>query len=622
MRMAEPQARLRSYLKKLRKRRIIEILAAFIGGGWLLVEVVERLFVGHYGFPEKTIDITVVSVIGVLLATLVWRWFCGKDKRPGNIKFEVLLVPLILLLTLAIDLAFLLKVFGIPGKILLVAAVAACLGIAWVILKLSQWAAAPSSSSVERVQAPAESLAPTLAVPDKSIVVLPFKNIGADPEQDYFCEGLAEELINVLTQVKDLRVVARTSAFSFQGKDEDIREIGKKLNVENVLEGSVRKAGQKLRITAQLINVADGYHLWSERFDREMTDVFAIQDEIAQAVSLKMKRGLRSKTAAGVPKRYTENVEAYNLYLKGIYWRRMLTVEKISKSIDDFSRAIEMDPGYALAFAGLAYAYLVSSFYSPTSPKDLYPKAKQAALRALELDDDLAEAHEALGVVKSYWEWDWHGLEREMRKALELNPGYIWAYFHLANNDLMHGRFEKAIEMSRDILAIDPLNSAFSRNLGEGYLRAGRLKEAEETLRNTLELDPLLPFTSILLGYVLLKQSRPEEALEAMRKDTLKRSVLELNLGIVYARMGKPEEARRILTDWLARSRNEHVAPYMMALLHFALGDKDSGFEWLEKGFQEHDGWLTGIKVDYLLENVRDDPRFRALLKKMNLLEP
>ena len=183
----------------------------------------------------------------------------------------------------------------------------------------------------------------------------------------------------------------------------------------------------------------------------------------------------------------------------------------------------------------------------------------------------------------------------------------------------MQGRFEKAIEMSRDILAIDPLNSAFSRNLGEGYLRAGRLEEAEETLRNTLELDPLLPFTSILLGYVLLKRSRPEEALEAMRKETLKGSVLELNLGIVYARMGKAEKARRILTDWLARSRNEHVVPYTMALLHFALDDKDSGFEWLEKGFQEHDGWLMGIKVDYLLEDVRDDPRFRALLKKMNL---
>ncbi len=589
------------------------------GGGWLLIEVVERLLVGHYSFPKGSIDLTVVSVIGALLATLAWRWFGGTEKRPGNIKIEILLVPLIILGTLSVDLTIFLGIIGISGKTLLIAAVAVCLGIAWIILKSLQWAAAAPQSSSDLVKKPAEFPSSASVIPQKSIVVLPFKNIGADPEQDYFCEGLAEELINVLTQVKDLRVVARTSAFSFQGKDEDIREIGKKLNVENVLEGSVRKAGQKLRITAQLINVADGYHLWSERFDREMTDVFAIQDEIAQAVSLKMKRGLRSKTAAGVPKRYTENVEAYNLYLKGIYWRRMLTVDKISKSIDDFSRAIAMDPGYALAFAGLAYAYLVLSFYSPTPPKDLYPKAKQAALRALELDDDLAEAHEALGVVKSYWEWDWPGLEREMRKALELNPGYIWAYFHLVNNDLMHGRFEKAIEMSRDILAIDPLNSAFSRNLGEGYLRAGRLEEAEETLRNTLELDPLLPFTSILLGYVLLKQSRPEEALEAMGKDTLKGSVLELNLGIVYARMGKPEDARRILTDWLARSRNEHVAPYFMALLHFALGDKDSGFEWLEKGFQEHDGWLMEIKVDYLLEDVRDDPRFRALLKKMNL---
>jgi len=469
------------------------------------------------------------------------------------------------------------------------------------------------------VQRPIEPLSPASAPPGKSIVVLPFKNIGADPEQDYFCEGLAEELINVLTQVRDLRVVARTSAFSFQGKDEDIREIGKKLNVENVLEGSVRKAGQKLRITAQLINVADGYHLWSERFDREMTDVFAIQDEIAQAVSAKMKTGLQGDRIEGVAKRYTENVEAYNLYLKGIYWRRMLAPDRVSKSFDFFNRAIEKDPGYALAFAGLAYAYMVLSFYSPTPPKDLYPKARQAALRALELDDGLAEAHEALGVIKAYWEWDWEGAEREFQKTLELNPGYVWGHFHLANIRGYSGRFDEAIDIFRKILFLDPLNTAFTRNLGECYLHAGRLREAEETLRDTIEIDPSLPTTWINLGYVLLRQSRYEDSVTAMSKDSLKGSVLELNIGIIYARMGKREEALRTLNDWLERSEKEFASPYYMALLCFALGKNDMGFQWLEKGYEEHDGWLVNMKVDFLLDDVRDDPRFSALLKKIGL---
>jgi len=610
---------LRRLYARLRKRRIIETLAAFIGGGWLLVEVVERLLVGHYKFPEESIDLTVVSVIGALLSTLVWRWFGGTEKRPGNIKVEVLLVPLTILATLSIDLIILMEIIGISGKTFLIAAIAVCLGIAWIILKSLQWAAAAPLSAPGLVQKPNESPSSASAIPEKSIVVLPFKNIGADPEQDYFCEGLAEELINVLTQVKDLRVVARTSAFSFQGKDADIREIGKKLNVENMLEGSVRKAGQKLRITAQLINVADGYHLWSERFDREMTDVFAIQDEIAQAVSAKMKIGLQGDRIEGVAKRYTENVEAYNLYLKGIYWRRMLAVDRVSKSFDFFNRAIEKDPGYALAFAGLAYAYLVLSFYSPTPPKDLYPKARQAALRALELDDRLAEAHEALGVVKAYWEWDWEGAEREFRRTLELNPGYVWGHFHLANIRGYHGRFDEAIEIFRKIHFLDPLNTAFTRNLGECYLHAGRLREAEETLRDTIEIDPSLPTTWINLGYVLLRQSRYEDTVTAMSKDSLKGSVLELNIGIIYARMGKREEALRILHDWLERSEKESASPYYMALLYFALGKNDLGFQWLEKSYEEHDGWLMNMKVDFLLDDVRDDPRFAALLKKMGL---
>jgi serine/threonine protein kinase/cytochrome c-type biogenesis protein CcmH/NrfG len=451
-----------------------------------------------------------------------------------------------------------------------------------------------------------------------SIAVLPFKNMSADPEQSYFCEGLAEELINVLTRVEGLRVVARTSAFSFQGKDADIREIGRKLNVENVLEGSVRKAGKTLRITAQLISVADGYHLWSERFDREMTDVFAIQDEIAEAVAARMKTGLEGGRPEGLAKRYTDNVEAYHLYLKGIYWRRMLTVDRVSKSIEYFNKAIEKDPGYALAYAGLAYVYQILHFYSPSPAKDLYPRALEAAQKALELDDNLAEAHEAMGVIKSYWEWDWEGAQRELRRTLELNPNYIWAHFHFANLHLYNGRFDEALAELKRIHDLDPLNPAFVRAMGECYLQAGRLREAEKAIRETLEIDPFLPPAWIMFGHVYLRQSRFEEALEAMKKDTVGGGFQELNAGIVYARMGKTEEAQRILGKWLERSRTEFVSGYYVAALCFALGRKESGFEWLERACDEHDGWLMGLKIDFLMEDARGDPRYQALLEKMN----
>jgi TolB-like protein len=252
---------LAGFLQKLRNRRIIETLAAFIGGGWLLVEVVERLLVSHYGLPAEMIDLTVVSVIGALLATLAWRWFRSAEKRPGNVKIEVLLVPLILLVTLAMDLAILLKILGIPGKTLLVAAVAACLGIAWIILKLSQWASAVPSSSPELTQKPAEFLAPAPAVPEKSIVVLPFTDLSPQKDQEYFCDGMTEEIITDLSHVNGLLVISRSSAMTFRGSPKTVRDIAKGLNVRYVMEGSVRKAGRSPNgssITSRLTTTISG----------------------------------------------------------------------------------------------------------------------------------------------------------------------------------------------------------------------------------------------------------------------------------------------------------------------------------------------------------------------------
>ncbi len=345
----------RAFLQKLRKRRIIETLAAFIGGGWLLVEVVERLLVGHYHLPERLIDLTVASVIGALLSTLVWRWFRSSEKRPGNVKIEVLLVPLVILATLAIDLNLILRIVGVPRMTLLLGIVAFIIGVAWVVYRSLRWATLPESGIKAR-----NLPSPTTAIDQASIAVLPFANLSADKENEYFSDGLAEDIIDALTQVPGLRVMARTSAFAFRGKEVDVREIGARLNVEHILEGSVRRAGNRIRVTAQLVKASDGYHLWSQRFDREMTDVFAIQDEISQAIVEK----LRVRLAGDRPlvKRYTENLAAYDLCLKARYHLLKMTQEGREAGRRYCEQAIALDPNYALAYVVLAESYLWSAY--------------------------------------------------------------------------------------------------------------------------------------------------------------------------------------------------------------------------------------------------------------------
>lgn len=335
---------LKAFLTKLRKRHNIETFAAFIGGGWLIYEIVERVLVLHYKFPETLLDLTLVTIIAAMLCTILWRWFSGTEKRPGNVKVEILLVPLVILVALAIDLSLILQILGNPDKRPLIGIIALCLGVVWVIFKLSQWAAGmPEAGKKNVVVSP-----PVLSRPKKSIVVLPFKNMSADPEQEYFCEGIAEELINALTQIKELRVVARTSAFSFKGKNVDIREIGGKLNVDKAVEGSVRKSGQRLRITAQLVNVEDGYHIWSDQFDRDMKDIFAIQEEISLIIVEKLKVKLLKEEKEKLVKRSTDDHEAFDLYLKGRYFWYRRYEKGMQRGLQYFQQAIEKDPGYAL----------------------------------------------------------------------------------------------------------------------------------------------------------------------------------------------------------------------------------------------------------------------------------
>jgi TolB-like protein/Flp pilus assembly protein TadD len=466
-----------------------------------------------------------------------------------------------------------------------------------------------------------------LIEPSPSIAVLPFVNMSADPEQEYFCDGLSEELINALTQIKDLKVIARTSAFSFRGKEVDVREIGEKLDVSNVLEGSVRKAGNRLRITAQLVNTESGHHIWSEKYDRDLDDIFAVQDEITDAIVEKLEPTLLGKEGEKLARRQTVALEAYNLYLQGRYFWNQRTDEGLKRAVDYFKQAIAKEPSYALAYVGIADSHILSSFYTPLPPKKVYPKAKQAVLKALEFDEALCEAHATLAFIMTAYDWDRNGAEREFRRAIELNPGHAntrhWYSMHLSNM----GRSDEAIREIRHALELDPLSVVFRRSLGITLAHARRYEQAIDAYKQAIEFDPDLQCTHSNLGICYLYKSMYNEALEEFEKEKLTsqdwHGTVKANIGITYAIVGREDEARQLLKDLMDRAKETRVSCVSLAILCFALKEIDKGFEVLERGYAERDfgfglGWF---KVDPLFDSVRSDPRFKALLKKIGLAD-
>lgn len=456
----------------------------------------------------------------------------------------------------------------------------------------------------------------------KSIAVLPFVDMSPQKDQDYFCDGITEELINRLSNIKELRVPARTSAFMFKGKAGDIREIGRKLDVRTVLEGSIRKVGSQLRVTAQLISVADGYHLWSDTFDRELKDVFNIWDEISLTVVEKLRLTLLGAERAKLVKRFTENVEPYNLYLKGRWFWNKWTDADIRKSMEYYQAAIDTDPNYALAYAGLAEAYNTLSHYSLIRPQETYPKAKYLALKALSLDETLAEAHTQMGYVMVYYDWAWEAGEREFKKAIALKPDNVTAHHFYAYFLVIMKRYEEAFVEIRKALAVDPLNVIATRTLGDFYYHSGQYDRAIEYLNKTIEMDPAFSYAHSYLGLAYVQKSMYPEAIGELQKELdMKRGLHLLVLaymGVTQFKAGHYEKGKDILDNLLARSQREYVPPYILSFLHFAMGDKDQGFHFLDKAYQERDGWLPLLTFEHFFDDARSDPRFQSILRRMN----
>jgi serine/threonine-protein kinase len=456
----------------------------------------------------------------------------------------------------------------------------------------------------------------------RAIAVLPFTNASADPENEYFSDGMTDELINALTKVEGLQVASRASVFALKKQQLDARAIGQQLNVSTLLDGSVRKSGNRLRITVQLSSVTDGRTLWSERYDREMADIFAIQDEIAAAIVQTLRSGFLGDLGDPTPVRYRANVRAYSLYLKGRYWWNRRTQADTAQAVKYFEQAIAEDPDYALAYTGLADSYALEIDYSGAPVKSGLERAKLEARKAIQLDDTLAEAHTSLGWVTFIYDWDWVEAEREFTRAIQLNPRYSTARQWHAWFLLAMGRLDEALAQGRSAVELDPASVSIRRSLGWLQYYAQQYDASLESLRRALAMDPTAEETLRLLGLVYMVRGRYDEAEAAFNEAvTLSQShaMALAGLGQVAVRQGRLDQAMEYVRQILERSRSGYVSPVPLIKLYAALGDSDSGIRWLEEGYRQRRGYLAYLKIEPELDPFRSDPRFQRLLEQMRL---
>jgi TolB-like protein/Tfp pilus assembly protein PilF len=471
---------------------------------------------------------------------------------------------------------------------------------------------------------------PSVTLPKfkNSIAVLPFTDLSPGKDQEYFCDGMAEELINVLTQIGKLKVASRTSSFQFKSKELDIREIGNKLEVAAVLEGSVRKAGNRVRITAQLIDITDGYHIWSEKFDRDLDDIFSIQDEIALAIVEKLKIKLLGVEKAKLTKRHTENQEAFSLYLKGRFFWNKRFEGGLMQAMDCFRQAIDMDPLFALAYAAMADCYCMLGFYGYALPHDIYPKGKAAANKALEIDNELGEAHASLGWIKTFYDWDWPGAEKEFKKALKLCPHYATAHSWYSWLLCVDGRFEEAVAETEKALKLDPISLIINSLHGLALGLNRQHDEAVEQCQKTIKMDPNFATGHVNLGHVYnMMVVRGEEkswdsSIAEFQKglDVAKgMTYAEGFLGMAYGLSGQEKKAKEVIQHLEELSRERFVSPFDIMLVYLGLNNMDKTFEYLEKAVDIRASFLVLLKQYPIFETVRSDPRGQAFLKRIGL---
>jgi TolB-like protein/DNA-binding winged helix-turn-helix (wHTH) protein/Flp pilus assembly protein TadD len=460
--------------------------------------------------------------------------------------------------------------------------------------------------------------------PIDSIAILPFVNVGSSPETEYLSDGMTESLTNSLAQLPGLKVMSRNFVLRYKEKVTDAQQVGSTLGVRAVLTGKVIQRGEDLIVSAELVDVRDNSHLWGDLYERKLSDLQAVQMELARDISEQLRLKLSNEAQQRLAKPATENPEAYELYLKGRYALNSLTRQQQS-GLGYFEQAVERDPGYALAYAGMAESYVLMADLGATfklPPKDAYTRAKAAALRAVEIDDKLAEAHVSLGRIAFNYEWDWAVAEREFKRAIALKPDFVPAHHWYSHVLISQGRFDESLAESLQALALDPLDVAMNFHLGFHYWNARQYDQASAQLEKTLTMDPNHHETHGILSLVYAQQKRYREAIAEQQKS------MELGgwdkrgfLGYVYAVSGRRSEAQKLLAQLLDEAKSKPVSAYNIARIHTGLGEKEQAFSWLERAIDERDSNLTmpGLKYDVQLDTLRSDPRFEELLRRMRL---
>ena len=580
---------LSNFLAELKRRNVYKVAIAYGVVAWLLIQIATQVF-PFFEIPNWTVRLVVLLVVIGFPVAVIIAW--AFELTPEGLKRT--------------EVADAAPTRGSRRR-------------AWIYVVIVAAAISVSLFSLGRYTSSKQSEGP--ASPEKSIAVLPFDNLSRDQENAYFAEGIQDEILSRLAKIADLKVISRTSTQKYKSTPDNLREIAKQLGVSNILEGSVQKVADQVRVSVQLINATSDAHLWAEIYDRKLTDIFAVESDIAKTIAETLRAKLTGSEEQMMSMKPTENTQAYELYLKGRFFWNKRTGADLRKAIEYFNQAIAKDPNYALAYAGLADSYLLLSAFGAASPSDSLPQAKAAAKRALEIDDTSAEAHTSLGQILLFYDFDFAGSTREFKRAITLNPNYATAHhWYGSGPPTCLGEFDRGIAELKRAQQLDPLSLIINADLGGAFVAARRYDEAITQLRKTIEMDPRFYFAHWNLGEALeLKGQLPEAIAEYKKAAELDEDPFVLALvGQADAKLGQRDEAIKILSQLERLATKRYVANYSFALMHMALGEKAKAIDWLERAYRDRSGpEIVGIKVDPMLDPLHGDPRFEALVQKV-----
>ena len=577
-----------NFFGELKRRNVYKVAVAYAIVGWLLVQIATQVF------PFLEIPTWVVRLVIALVA----------------IGFPVALI---------IAWAFELTPEGLKRTENVDLAQKQSRGGAWIYIAAIGVALSVSLFFVGRYTARTPRQSEAATIPEKSIAVLPFDNLSRDPENAFFAEGVQDEILSRLAKVADLKVISRTSTQKYKSAPENLREIARQLGVTNILEGSVQKSADQVRVSVQLINALGDAHLWAEIYDRKLTDIFAVESDIAKTIADTLQAKLTGSEKTAMSKKPTANPEAYELYLKGRFFWNKRTSTDLQKAVEHFNEAIAKDPNYALAYAGLADAFVLFPDYGVGSPTDSYPRAKNAAMKALELDNTLGAPHAALGLVSCNFDRDFAKAISEFEQAIRLDPNYATAHQWINTPLQASGQFDRAVAESKRAIALDPLSLIINADLAFVYFNGHRFDDALVQSRKTLEIDPGFHVVRGYLALALQFKGQLRDAIPEFRSAAASNDepFSQALLAQALARAGMRDEAQQMLSRLEERARNHFVTGWSLAVIRLALGDKEGALTALDSALQQPAPEIVLIKYDPLFDDLRGDPRFEAVVQKV-----